>query len=78
MPRTSPLRRALATLTLATTVGTLAVTSSPEPATAAPAAAEQVSSFTLAVLPDTQFYSRYATKDDGRQFQTRYGTEPFS
>jgi hypothetical protein len=31
-------------------------------------------SFTIAVLPDTQFYSRYATPAEGQEFQTRYGT----
>lgn len=50
-------------------------------ATAAPAApaptvdetpAEQ-SSFTLPVIPDTQFYSRYSAS----QFMPRYGTDPF-
>jgi len=71
-----------AALTLALTGG-LAVTSAGPVALAAPAApaaeaAEQISSFTLGVLPDTQFYSRYATTEEGKQFQTRYGTEPFS
>lgn len=80
MPRTSPLRRALATVLLtATAAAGLSFLEPARPAQAAPeAAAEQVSSFTLAVLPDTQFYSRYATSDEGRQFQTRYGSEPFS
>jgi len=34
------------------------------------------SSFALAVLPDTQFYSRYST--EGNQFMTRYGSEPYA
>jgi len=34
-------------------------------------------SFTLAVLPDTQFYSRYATTDEHQQFQTTYGSTPY-
>ncbi len=35
-------------------------------------------SFSIAVLPDTQFYSRYATADENRQFQRKYGSEPFA
>ncbi len=34
-------------------------------------------SFALAVLPDTQFYSRYATTDESQQFQRKYGSTPF-
>jgi 3',5'-cyclic AMP phosphodiesterase CpdA len=43
--------------------------------TALPAAASDApgSRFTLAVLPDTQFYSRYSAD----QFLPRYGTDPF-
>ncbi len=37
----------------------------------------EVSSFALAVLPDTQFYSRYATTDENLQFQRKYGSAPF-
>ena len=37
----------------------------------------QVNSFALAVLPDTQFYSRYATTDENLQFQRKYGSTPF-
>lgn len=36
-----------------------------------------VSSFALAVLPDTQFYSRYATDAENQQFMRKYGSEPF-
>jgi len=43
-------------------------------AAGAPAAPETGSRFTLAVLPDTQFYSRYAYD----QFEPRYGTNPFA
>jgi hypothetical protein len=43
-----------------------------------PAQAAAVTSFALAVLPDTQFYSRYATTDEGQQFQARYGSTPFA
>lgn len=43
-------------------------------------AAEQTdlaSRFTLGILPDTQFYSRHATKDTGDLFNARYGSDPF-
>lgn len=40
-------------------------------------AADTVSSFALAVLPDTQFYSRYATTDEHLQFQRKYGSTPY-
>ena len=40
-------------------------------------AANTVSSFALAVLPDTQFYSRYATTDENLQFQRKYGSTPY-
>lgn len=40
-------------------------------------AVSKVSSFTLAVLPDTQFYSRYATTDENTQFQNKYGSTPY-
>ena len=40
-------------------------------------AAGAVTSFAIAVLPDTQFYARYATTDEGQQFQTRYGSTPY-
>ena len=36
-----------------------------------------ISSFAVAVLPDTQFYSRYATDDENQQFMRKYGSEPF-
>jgi hypothetical protein len=41
--------------------------------TADPTADEATSRFTLATLPDTQFYSRYAAD----QFEPRYGSNPF-
>lgn len=37
-----------------------------------------ISSFTLAVLPDTQFYARYATSSESSQYQRRFGSEPFN
>ncbi|MCD0502883.1 metallophosphoesterase [Bordetella petrii] len=37
----------------------------------------QVSSFGLVVLPDTQFYSRYAAEETGNQFRKLYGSEPY-
>lgn len=36
-----------------------------------------LNSFSIAVLPDTQFYSRYATTDESQQFQKTYGSTPF-
>lgn len=41
------------------------------------ASAPKTSSFTIAVLPDTQFYSRYATLAENQQFSRRYGSEPY-
>lgn len=35
------------------------------------------SRFSLGILPDTQFYSRYATEDTGDLFNDRYGSDPF-
>jgi hypothetical protein len=40
-------------------------------------AAPTTSSFGVVVLPDTQFYSRYATSAEGSQFMNRYGSEPY-
>lgn len=66
--------------TTAAAVATLACAAAllqPSTALAAPAAAADeptASRFTYAVLPDTQFYARYA--DD--QFAPRYGTNPFA
>ena len=37
-----------------------------------------ISSFALAVLPDTQFYARYATSSESNQYQRHYGNEPFA
>ncbi len=45
---------------------------------AAHAGSGAVTSFAIAVLPDTQFYSRYATTDEGQQFQSRYGSTPYA
>ncbi|TXI19233.1 MAG: modulator protein [Roseateles sp.] len=44
----------------------------------AEAATGPVTSFAIAVLPDTQFYSRYATTDEGQQFQAHYGSTPYA
>lgn len=40
-------------------------------------ASELGSRFTLGVLPDTQFYSRYSTPETGNLAQERYGSEPY-
>lgn len=68
---------ALATAaTLAVAAPAAAETTAPEPAdtTTADAARDDLGSrFTLAILPDTQFYSRYSAS----QFYPRYGSDPF-
>lgn len=52
---------------------------SPAPAPApAPAASTKISAFALAVMPDTQFYSRYATSGESSQYGRRFGSEPFA
>lgn len=38
---------------------------------------KNISSFAVAVLPDTQFYSRYATDAENQQFMRKYGSEPY-
>lgn len=68
---------------LATGLGVSLLASVPVPAVAsaqlptdASFATEALRS-TIAVLPDTQFYSRYASEDKGAQYQSRYGSTPF-
>ncbi|EJZ82355.1 hypothetical protein HMPREF9719_00726 [Corynebacterium otitidis ATCC 51513] len=39
--------------------------------------AKPASRFTLAVMPDTQFYSRYTTEETGNLFAERFGSEPY-
>lgn len=41
-------------------------------------AASAVNSFAIAVLPDTQFYSRYATTDEGQQYQRTFNSTPYA
>ncbi|MFD4836981.1 LamG-like jellyroll fold domain-containing protein [Achromobacter sp. NPDC058515] len=48
-----------------------------EGGTEPPPAAKLLSSFGLVVLPDTQFYARYATAETGNQFAKLFGSEPF-
>jgi hypothetical protein len=43
-----------------------------------PPPSTQISSFALAVLPDTQFYSRYATSAESNQYERHYGNEPYA
>ncbi|MCR6475136.1 metallophosphoesterase [Variovorax sp. ZS18.2.2] len=50
--------------------------SSPPPAP--PAVAAKISSFALAVMPDTQFYARYATAAESDQYDKRFGSAPFA
>lgn len=49
----------------------------PQPQPEAQPQPVNVSSFAVAVLPDTQFYSRYATDAENQQFMRKYGSEPF-
>ncbi|MDR6428274.1 hypothetical protein J2738_004432 [Variovorax paradoxus] len=52
----------------------------PAPAPPPPAAPAdtRVSSFALAVMPDTQFYARYATAAENDQYDKRFGSAPFA
>ncbi|RQO52807.1 modulator protein [Variovorax sp. KBW07] len=43
-----------------------------------PPADTKISSFAIAVMPDTQFYARYATTDESSQYDKRFGSEPFA
>jgi hypothetical protein len=74
--RAARLRR-LATAALATggllAAGPLVGTAAAVPA---PSDAKEVSSFTFGVLPDTQFYSRYAAPSVPNQF-AKFGSNPF-
>lgn len=78
MPENRRLTRyAALTVTAGLAAGMLAFTGSPASADPLPsdtADSELASRFTLTVLPDTQFYSRYSAD----QFVPRYGTDPFS
>jgi hypothetical protein len=47
-----------------------------QPTSPAPVA-PKMASFALAVLPDTQFYSRYATSAESSQYSRHYGSEPY-
>jgi len=84
-PRRRLLRLSACAVTGALAVGALAAgplgltpaSAAPVTAPAAAVTADaggDASRFTLAVLPDTQFYSRYSAD----QFMPRYGTDPFS
>ncbi|MFS2164206.1 LamG-like jellyroll fold domain-containing protein [Variovorax sp. Varisp62] len=55
-----------------------APTPTPAPTPAPPAAAAKISSFALAVMPDTQFYARYATAAESDQYDKRFGSAPFA
>jgi hypothetical protein len=50
----------------------------PAPPASAPPAAAKISSFALAVMPDTQFYARYATAAESDQYDQRFGSAPFA
>ena len=66
-------RRLLGTVVTASVAGTFLVV----PASAAEPAEGLGSRFSIGVLPDTQFYSRYSTPETGNLAQARYGSEPF-
>ncbi|WP_375384875.1 LamG-like jellyroll fold domain-containing protein [uncultured Microbacterium sp.] len=76
-PTSHPMRRLVRRCAaVGTTVGLAAgllAAGTASTATAAPAE-DLASRFTLAVLPDTQFYSRYSSD----QFVPRYGTDPYA
>jgi hypothetical protein len=61
-------------LAAAIAVGALVAAAPAASASTAPPGDDLASRFTLAVLPDTQFYSRYSAE----QFVPRYGTDPFA
>ena len=71
--RTMASRRLLGTVVTASVAGTFLVV----PASAAEPAEGLGSRFSIGVLPDTQFYSRYSTPETGNLAQARYGSEPF-
>lgn len=71
-----PIRRFGAVM-CAALVGLSAFVVPPAQADPSPVASELASRFTLGVLPDTQFYSRYATASQGDLFMERYGSNPF-
>lgn len=49
----------------------------PQPAPGPGADTTKGSRFALAVLPDTQFYARYATQAENSQYSRKFGSEPF-
>lgn len=57
--------------------GTSGTQPQPQPQPEPPPQPVNISSFAVAVLPDTQFYSRYATDAENQQFMRKYGSEPF-
>jgi Concanavalin A-like lectin/glucanases superfamily/Calcineurin-like phosphoesterase len=77
-PDTSSLTDRRSLLRGAAGLSALALGSGLVGAESAQAAGSATTSFTLAVLPDTQFYSRYATTDEGQQFQSHYGSTPYA
>lgn len=72
--RRSMVRRTLVATTAVALAGAGLTVHVPSSVAADPAQGELGSRFTLAVLPDTQFYSRYA----GSNFEPDYGTNPFA
>ncbi|MDR3439439.1 metallophosphoesterase [Telmatospirillum sp.] len=58
---------------MATMIGGIGGSFSKAQATGSP-----IASFAIAVLPDTQFYSRYATTEETQQYQRHYGSTPYA
>lgn len=65
-------RRLLGTVVTASVAGTFLIV----PASADESVEGLGSRFSIGVLPDTQFYSRYSTPETGNLAQARYGSEP--
>jgi len=74
--RRNLLKMSLASASTVATGGLLSACGGGGDDAAAPASTA-ISSFALAVLPDTQFYSRYATSSESSQYERHYGSEPY-
>ena len=72
-------RFVLPAVTVTAVVGNLIFVPAASAAEGAPegASPSEGSRFSIGVLPDTQFYSRYSTPETGNLAQARYGSEPY-
>lgn len=73
----TPIRRLGAVMCAAVVGLSSLVVPTAEAGPAVDPATDLAARFTLGVLPDTQFYSRYATQGQGDLFMERYGSNPF-